>query len=254
MINALLLSASKADNTGYLEHAIPLISDFLNSDNLPTDDVSLKVLFVPYAGVSISFDDYTHQVEQALAELPVEIIGIHEFDSPQIAIEQSDVILVGGGNTFSLLSRLYDNDVVEGLKNAVLNGKKYIGWSAGSNIAGLSIKTTNDMPIVMPSTFDALGFVACQLNPHYTDFVPPGHHGETREMRLQEFMVVEPKTPIIGIQEGSALLLQDEKVTLIGNKVGYFFLGGQKEILDVNSNVTPLLESASINAVAQQPE
>lgn len=245
MTSALLLSASRADNTGYLEHTLPLISSFLNIDqSAATAEVNNEeqnVLFIPYAGVSISFDDYTHQVEQALASLPLNIKGIHEFDSNDAAFDYADVILVGGGNTFVLLDRLYQNGVYELIQKAVASGTKYIGWSAGSNIAGLSIKTTNDMPIVEPQSFKALSLLPIQLNPHYTDFKPPGHHGETRQMRIEEFMVMQPQTPVIGIQEGTALEYQDNVLKLVGNKPAYIFKNGEKQTVETAQQLNSLL-------------
>lgn len=234
MIQALLLSASKADNTGYLEHAIPMISEYLDLKNLESP---LNVVFVPYAGVTISFDEYTQRVKTALTELPLSISGLHEHDDQANALKNADVVLVGGGNTFALLNRMYQNNLIEVLHEAVESGVKYIGWSAGSNLAGLSIKTTNDMPIVAPPSFDALGLLPVQINPHYTDFVPPGHHGETRQMRIEEFMVLEPNMPVIGIQEGTALLVSGGNVDLIGPKCGYLFKGGKKQELAKNTRL-----------------
>lgn len=234
MIQALLLSASKADNTGYLEHAIPMISEYLDLKNLESP---LNVVFVPYAGVTISFDEYTQRVKTALTELPLAISGLHEHDDQANALKNADVVLVGGGNTFALLNRMYQNNLIEVLHEAVESGVKYIGWSAGSNLAGLSIKTTNDMPIVAPPSFDALGLLPVQINPHYTDFVPPGHHGETRQMRIEEFMVLEPNMPVIGIQEGTALLVSGGNVDLIGPKCGYLFKGGKKQELAKNTRL-----------------
>lgn len=242
MTTALLLSASRADETGYLEHALPLIEDFLNiQDSKQNEATEIQVLFVPYAGVTISFDDYTHQVEKALSELPLNIKGIHEFSEPKDALTFADVILVGGGNTFALLERLYKDNVISLIREAVVSGTKYIGWSAGSNLAGLTIKTTNDMPITMPPSFNAIGLVPFQINPHYTDFNPPGHHGETRQMRLEEFMTLEPNTTVVGIQEGTALVLQNNSLTLVGNKPGYVFKGGQKQEVNVGENLSDLL-------------
>lgn len=225
MSNALLLSASREGKTGYLEHAIPLIKEFLESLNLATTP---NVLFIPYAGVSVTFDQYHAMVQNALADLDISFSSIHQHDDEKQAIDNADVIFVGGGNTFALLDRLYKAELVEYISTKVRSGKAYIGWSAGSNIAGASIKTTNDMPIVEPQSFDALNIVPFQLNPHYTEYQAPGHNGETREMRLQEFMVVNPDTTIVGIQEGSALRLSSNGLCLLGKKVAFEFKAGQK--------------------------
>lgn len=228
-MNVLLLSASKADNTGYLVHAEPLINDFL-AELQPTPPTKpLNVVFIPYAGVTISFDEYLETVAGALAPLSyLNISGIHQYEDKAAALQQADVIMVGGGNTFALLDRLYQDELMEVIQQQVKQGTRYIGWSAGSNIAGATIKTTNDMPIVMPKTFDALGFLPVQLNPHYTDYQAPGHHGETREMRLQEFMVLEPETPVLAIQEGSAIEIKAQNIRLVGSKPGFVFKAGKK--------------------------
>ncbi|GAB2992484.1 dipeptidase PepE [Psychrosphaera aestuarii] len=238
MTNALLLSASREGNTGYLEHAIPLIKAFLSQ---LTCSSTPKILFVPYAGVSVSYDDYFEMVKKALTSLPVEITSIHHYDDQKTAIRNSDIVLVGGGNTFALLDRLYQLDLILELQQQIDNGTAYIGWSAGSNIAGASIRTTNDMPIVEPKSFDALNILPFQINPHYTDYQAPGHNGETREMRLQEFMVLNPKTTVVGIQEGSALLLANGKLTLLGDKQAYEFKAGNKVTVESNHDFSYLL-------------
>lgn len=233
-MQALLLSASKVGNTPFLQHAIPFIDAFLGTRS---SDKPLRVLFVPYAGVSFSYDEYTHRVSTALSDLNVTVNNIDDESDKHAAVESCDVIMVGGGNTFHLLDQLYKNDLLTIFKQKLAKSGKYIGWSAGSNIAGLSIKTTNDMPIVQPSSFDALGLIPFQINPHYTDYQPPGFNGETREMRLQEFMVVNPDVEIIGIQEGTALLVNQQTIRLVGDKNGYRFKGGIKTEITPNSVV-----------------
>lgn len=235
-MNALLLSASKEGNTEYLEHALPIISEFL------TDCTIANAVFIPFAGVTISYDEYTAKVKQALASLPFSITGIHEFESYQKAIENADMIIVGGGNTFELLHQLYEHNLIDVIQQSVAKHTYYIGWSAGSNIAGQSIKTTNDMPIVQPTSFDALNLVPFQLNPHYTDFQPPGHHGETRQMRIEEFMVLNPLATIVGIQEGSALHLSSQTLALKGNKEAFVFKGGNKSIVQPQQDLSELLK------------
>lgn len=238
-MNALLLSASRKGDTEYLQHALPFISEFLN---LTATSQNLNVVFVPFAGVTISYDAYTDMVKTALTDLPLNIYGLHTFEDPIDAINNADVIMVGGGNTFELLNQLYRQNLLSVIKHKISQNGKYIGWSAGSNIAGATIRTTNDMPIVQPESFDALALVPFQLNPHYTDYQAPGHNGETREMRIQEFMTLNPAETVVGIEEGSALLLSGQTLTLVGEKQAYLFQNRQKSIIAVKSDLTFLLK------------
>ncbi len=232
----LLLSSSRAGNSEYLEHARDMISQHL-------DDIS-QVLFIPFAGVSIDWDSYTLAVQSALPDLT--ITGIHQHPDPKQAIASAEAILVGGGNTFNLLNELYKQQLLNPLRERVNAGVPYIGWSAGSNIAGLSIRTTNDMPIIQPPSFDALGLVPFQLNPHYSDYQPEGFHGETRAQRIGEFMRIEPDIPVLAIREGSALQYQHNALTLLGDKPAVLFLAGKQQdlppgaVLDELLQITPL--------------
>lgn len=233
-INTLLLSSSRAGDTPYLEHALPYIE--------PMTEKARKWIFIPYAGVSMSYDNYLEAVVNGLAPLRLDISSIHQHGDPKQAIRDADGILVGGGNTFHLLHELYRYDLLHLIKEEVAAGKPYIGWSAGSNIAGLSIRTTNDMPIIEPPSFSALGLLPLQINPHYSNYKAPGHNGETRAQRLLEFTSVDPKTPVLAIQEGSALLLQDNKLSLLGDKEAYLFSGVEQEIpVPVGSDLSNLL-------------
>ncbi|WP_447073065.1 dipeptidase PepE [Shewanella indica] len=233
-INTLLLSSSRAGDTPYLEHALPYIE--------PMAEKARKWIFIPYAGVSMSYDNYLEAVVNGLAPLRLDISSIHQHGDPKQAIRDADGILVGGGNTFHLLHELYRYDLLHLIKEEVAAGKPYIGWSAGSNIAGLSIRTTNDMPIIEPPSFSALGLLPLQINPHYSNYKAPGHNGETRAQRLLEFTSVDPKTPVLAIQEGSALLLKDNKLSLLGDKEAYLFSGVEQEIpVPVGSDLSNLL-------------
>lgn len=237
MKQLLLLSSSREGQTGYLEHALIHINKFL------ADKVS-EVLFIPFAGVSVSYQEYSQMVNRALAPLNIKVTNIATADDPREAVKQAQAIVVGGGNTFHLLHQLYHFDLVTLIREKVERGTPYIGWSAGSNIAGLTIRTTNDMPIIEPPSFDALALLPCQLNPHYTDYQPPGHNGETRAQRLLEFTKLDSTTPIIGIQEGSALQFCDNKLKLLGDKEGYLFVGAtQKQIVPANSELTQLINT-----------
>lgn len=216
----LLLSASREGESPYLSHALPLLHRFLEHAELS------QAIFVPYAGVTISYDDYTYKVNKALAPLKIRCQGLHTFADPAEAIRQASVILVGGGNTFMLLNQLYQQGVLQPIRDAVANGTPYIGWSAGSNVAGKTICTTNDMPIVQPESFQALGLVDLQLNPHYTEWTQPGHNGETRLDRLAEYLVVNPDEQVLALPEGTAFEQKAEQVHLRGNKEAYWITAG----------------------------
>jgi dipeptidase E len=226
-----MLSSSKANNSAYLAPCLTMINAHLGQRQ--------NVIFVPYAGVSTSYDAYTQKVQAALPHL--NITGLHTCDNPHQALLNAEAILVGGGNTFHLLYQLQTQDLLATITGSVSNGTPYIGWSAGSNICGATIRTTNDMPIIEPPSFEALGFVPCQLNPHYTDEHPAGFHGETRDERLLEFSILHPHIPIIGIREGSALLRCDNTLTLAAGLDGVQFINGQKSILSAGSDLSHLL-------------
>lgn len=229
----LLLSSSRAGNSDYLAPGLSLIAEQLTGIH--------QVLFIPYAGVSVSYDAYQQMVQSALAPLGIEVQSIHQMPDPLLAVQQAQAIMVGGGNTFQLLHLLYQQQLVTAIRDKVQQGTPYIGWSAGANIAGLSIRTTNDMPIVQPASFDALQLLPCQLNPHYTDYKPAGFHGETRDMRLAEFMHLEPATAIIGLPEGSALRREVEKLTYLGQQDGYLFIGGSKTAILPGADLSAFL-------------
>ncbi|RUO50869.1 dipeptidase PepE [Pseudidiomarina aquimaris] len=231
----LLCSSSKAGDSAYLEPVIPHLQE-----RLPNP---CTLMFVPYAGVGMSYDDYTAKVAEALVPHGYQVKGLHNEADPQAAIANAAAILVGGGNTFHLLAQLQQLDLIEPIRAAVATGVPYIGWSAGSNIAGLTIRTTNDMPIVQPPSFDALALVPFQLNPHYSDYQPPGFHGETRDQRLAEFMAIEPNTPILAIREGTALKVDGETMTLLGASDGCVFKKGQKSALPCNTDISAWLSA-----------
>jgi dipeptidase E len=230
----LLLSSSRAGNSGYLEPALPLLSDHIGVGEL---------LFIPYAGVTIGYDAYCDMVASALAPIGITIRGIHTYPDPVQAIKQARAIAVGGGNTFRLLEQLYQHQLIEPIRAAVAQGVPYVGWSAGSNIAGLTIRTTNDMPIIEPPSFSALQLVPFQLNPHYSDYQPPGFHGETRDQRLAEFMVLHATVPILALREGTALTINGDSMKLVGDSDGLVFLGGQKQSLAANQCCSKWLTS-----------
>jgi len=233
MRNLLLLSSSRQDNSGYLEHGAKEIDQFLNESGA---DRTQPALFIPFAGISVSYDDYESMVQEALNPYNITLQSIHRVDNPEQAVKKASAILVGGGNTFHLLHQLYQYDLVGIIREQVMHGKPYIGWSAGSNIAAPSIKTTNDMPIIQPPSFHALHLVPFQINPHYLDVHPEGFHGETRQQRLEEFMIVNPDIRIVGLPEGTAAKVIKDTLTFTGGKPVFEFINGKKSTLEASSD------------------
>jgi dipeptidase E len=186
-----------------------------------------RVLFVPFATVVRTEDTYLATVRENFGPLGYEVESLHRAADARAAVESADAIAVGGGNTFHLLRGLYRAGVVELIRERVQSGMPYVGWSAGSNVACPTIRTTNDMPVVEPPTLDALGLVPFQINPHYTDLHPPGHMGETRDERLKEFAHANPGVRVIGIREGTMLRVEGDEIRLIGGKPARLFQKGE---------------------------
>lgn len=208
-MNLLLLSNSTNVGSRYLAHALPTVLDFLRG---------ARVTFVPYA--LADHDAYTATVSAALGPHGIEVHGLHTFDDPRSAITDAEAVFVGGGNTFRLLRELQRRELVNHLAQRVRSGLRYLAASAGTNLAGPTIRTTNDMPIVQPDGFAALGLVPFQLNPHYLDADPDSRHGgETREQRLTEFLE-ENDVAILGLREGTWLRVTDGHAEIGGAAVG----------------------------------
>ncbi|MGM0497902.1 MAG: dipeptidase PepE [Bacteroidota bacterium] len=222
-----LLLISNSTNAGeeYLEHAKDNIKDFL-------DGRVSKVLFIPYAAVSFSYDEYQQKVQKRFDEFGVKVDSLHKYSykDKKKAVQEAEAIVVGGGNTFHLLKVMQQEDLIEIMRHAVIDGTPYIGWSAGSNVACPSITTTNDMPITEPDSFHALNLVRFQINPHYLDANPKGHAGETREMRINEFLVINPYVYVVGLREGTMLQVESGKISLIGPKKARVFKGGEEPL------------------------
>ncbi len=210
MKQILIASTSTVHNSGYLEYLLEALK--IHFKNIDT------VLFIPYARPGgISHQDYTEIVQTAFSKINKVVKGLHEFDDPKDAIESAQAIFTGGGNTFVLVNQLYKNDLISKLKTSIESGTPYLGTSAGSNICGLSIGTSNDMPIVYPPSFNALGVVPFNINPHYLDPDSESTHmGETRETRIKEFHKFNSQ-PVIGLREGSCLKVKGSKIVLIGS-------------------------------------
>ncbi|KAJ6637468.1 putative alpha-aspartyl dipeptidase [Pseudolycoriella hygida] len=232
----LLISSSKVHGHEYLQHTRKEIESFCNSNQI------LRILFVPYAAKD--HDAYTEKVATALRGFGYETTGIHTYGDKSEAIKNAQCIFVGGGNTFLLLKTLYELNLVELIRERVTNGDlHYMGSSAGTNVATKSIKTTNDMPIVFPPTFDAIGLVPFNINPHYLDADPNNkHQGETREDRLKEFHE-QNVTPVLGLREGTALLVDGDRAQLVGEFNGRLFRQNEKpEEIQPNTDLSFLLQ------------
>lgn len=221
MKRILLASTSTVYGGTYLSYLRDELIDFFTGID--------EILFVPYARPSgITHDEYTQIAQQFFNRVGKRVVGLHTFADPKKAIRQAKAIFTGGGNTFVLVNQLYGLEMMDVLREAVENGTLYMGTSAGSNIAGQTMQTTNDMPIVYPPSFKTLGLVPFNINPHYLDPDPQSKHkGETRETRIKEFHVFND-TPVIGLREGSWLRVEDEKVSLKGDLTARIFLKGQE--------------------------
>merc|ERR1712131_210004 len=222
--NLLLLSNSTLHPTGYLEYAAEYICDFLKSRNVT------EVLFVPYA--LRNQDNYAATARKAFESWGFKLTSIHETENPSAAAGAAQAIFIGGGNTFQLLNNLYEHKLIDVIRKQVLeNGVPYMGSSAGTNVATISINTTNDMPIVYPPSFSAIGLVPFNINPHYLDTDPNSKHmGETREQRITQFHE-EADTPcVLALREGSMLLVEGDKATLLGTCKAQLFTRGKPTV------------------------
>jgi dipeptidase E len=216
----LLISNSTNAGEAYLDYPKQQIREFLG--NKP-----MTVLFIPYAGVTLSYDDYENRVKEKFNEMGYDIKSIHHFNDPVNAVKEAKAIVVGGGNTFQLLKLLQDHMLIEPVRQKVLSGTPFVGWSAGANVACPTISTTNDMPIVQPESFKAFHFIPFQINPHYLDANPDGHAGETREMRIEEFIEVSRNTFVVGLREGTMFLIEKGNIELFGRRNARIFKFGR---------------------------
>jgi len=221
MKNILIASTSTIHGSGYLEYILDELTVLFKNTK--------EILFIPYARPSgITHDAYTEIATKAFSKININVRGIHTFKNPADAIKNAQGIFVGGGNTFVLTNMLYKNNLIEILQETVKNGTPYLGTSAGSNICGLSIKTTNDMPIVQPPSFNALKFVPFNINPHYLDpDTNSTHMGETRETRIKEFHKFNSQ-PVVGLREGSWLEVKNQSIILRGKLSARVFEANKK--------------------------
>ena len=221
MKNLIIASTSTLHSGTYLDYLFETLEHrFANSD---------EVLFIPYARPSgISHNDYTEKAAKAFKQLHKKLVGIHTFSDPIEAIHNARAIFTGGGNTFVLVHRLHALGLMQPLREVLLAGTPYLGTSAGSNICGPTMQTTNDMPIVYPSSFKTLGLIGCNINAHYLDPDPKSTHmGETRETRIKEFHT-QNTVPVLGLREGSWLSVEGTSIQLEGTLPARLFLQGKK--------------------------
>jgi len=219
-MNVILASTSTLYGGDYLEYLKDeLISLFAGLD---------EIIFIPFARPGgISHEEYTNTARGFFSRLNISVKGLHEFDDPVSTIHTAKGFFTGGGNTFLLVKTLHDLGLMAHLSENIKSGKPYLGCSAGSNIGGLNMKTTNDMPIVYPSSFECMGLVPFNINPHYLDPIPElKHNGETRETRIMEFLT-QNNIRVIGLREGNWIRISGDKITTEGSENTRIFESGK---------------------------
>ena len=223
-----LASTSTVHGKPYLTYILPELVRFFKGID--------EILFIPFARPSgLTHDEYTAVARKAFASINIKVKALHECKDPIKAVKEANGFFTGGGNSFVLLNELYQLDVLPVLRESILNGTPYFGTSAGSNIAGQSIRNTNDMPIVYPPSFDAIGVIPFNINPHYLDPDPTSKHmGETRETRINEYQFFN-KIPVIGLREGSWLEVKGKEITLRGELSARWF-EMDKDTVELNTN------------------
>ena len=216
MKKLLIASTSKVHGSGYLDYLLPTLAVHFK-------DVQ-TLLFIPYARPGgISYDKYTAVAKSAFSKINIAVKGLHEYQNPKEAIQKAEAIFTAGGNTFELVNQLYENDVLSDLKEVLTDGTPYLGTSAGSNICGLTMMNTNDMPIVYPPSFETLGMIPFNINAHYLDPIEGSTHmGETRETRIKEYHVFND-IPVLGLREGSWLEVYNDSIVLKGSLLARLF-------------------------------
>ncbi len=199
------------------------------------------IVFIPFAAVTLSFDSYEDAVARAFAEMGYDLKSVHKEEDKKAMIGQAAAIVTGGGNTFALLKRMYDEDLLGSVRAKVAAGTPYIGWSAGANLACPTLRTTNDMPIVMPPSFDALNLVPFQINPHYHELKFENQGGETRRERLQEFLMLNPESKVIGLPEGMFIRREGAEIKIGGTGTARLYANNEISDLLPNTNISFLL-------------
>jgi dipeptidase E len=217
----LLISNSTSPGEPYLDYPKYNIKDFLGDEHV-------SALFIPYAAVTFSFDEYELKVSERFREIGHDIISIHHYSDPVAAVKNASAIIAGGGNTWKLLKMIREKGLVSVVREKVSGGTPYIGWSAGANVACPTIRTTNDMPVTDPGSFEAFNLIPFQINPHYLDSNPAGHAGETREQRIEEFIEINPGLYVVGLREGTMLQIEGDKIWLSGPRSARIFKKGRE--------------------------
>ena len=218
-MNLLLISNSTNAGEEYLKYPIAEIAKTLKGVS--------EVVFIPYAAVTFSYDEYEAKVQARFNEIGVKVKSIHHALNKRNFLRNAEAVVIGGGNTFALLKKMQEEDLLDVIHRRVKSGMPYVGWSAGSNVTCPTICTTNDMPIVQPESFRAIGLVSFQINPHYLDANPEGHAGETREQRILEYLEANRSRYVVGLREGCMLRIDDNGIELIGSRPMRIFKKGQ---------------------------
>ncbi len=218
----LLLSNSTNQGEEYLGWPREILSRFIKKNSIKS------CLFVPYAGVTVGWDEYSSRVQEVFESWGCLVQPIHTANDAVLAVSQAECIVVGGGNTFRLVQKMHETGIMAAIRAKVLSGTPFIGWSAGSNVACPSLCTTNDMPIIQPASFNTLNLIPFQINPHYLDANPEGHGGETREQRINEFLALNPQVIVAGLREATALQMDGGELQLLGNRPMRLFVAGKE--------------------------
>lgn len=229
MKNLIVASTSTIHGSSYLAYLTEEVTSLFEDCK--------EIIFIPYARPGgMSHDAYTAIAAKFFNKLDIKVTGLHTFDNPAKAITEAKGVFTGGGNTFLLVQMLYKNEVIQPLRESILNGLPYLGTSAGSNICGPSMQNTNDMPIVYPPSFKTMGVIPYNINAHYLDPDPTSKHmGETRETRIKEYHT-QNTVPVLGLREGSWLRVTGDKIELKGEHTARFFEQG-KAAVEIESGV-----------------
>ncbi len=217
-MNLLLISNSTNAGEAYLKYPIAEIQKTLAGVT--------EVVFIPYAAVTFSYEEYERKVQERFDEIGIKVRSVHRALNKRNFVRHAQAIVIGGGNTFALLKKMQEEDLLDVIFRRVRAGVPYVGWSAGSNVTCPTICTTNDMPIVEPQSFRAIGLVPFQINPHYLDANPAGHAGETREQRILEYLEANRSRYVVGLREGCMIRIKDENIELIGSRTMRIFKKG----------------------------
>jgi len=232
----LLLSNSTNAGEEYLGWPREILKDFIAKNKIQS------CLFVPYAGVTVTWDEYTTRVRAVFSIWGCELESVHTFSDPVEAVKKAECIVVGGGNTFRLVQMMHETEIMDAIRAKSLAGTPFIGWSAGSNVACPTLRTTNDMPIIQPASFNTLNLIPFQINPHYLDANPEGHGGETREQRINEFQALNTEVVVVGLREATALHVDGKKLHLLGKRAMRLFKAGTEPVeLEPGTNIDFLL-------------